>query len=97
MNYLISIRRLAYQPTLANTNLLHLVRVLIIVLGVLGIATLVQAGAVTSGQQTSVPNASTDPNQPSILETDGIPNSGLPTQGNKLACNNPEGNPQRLR
>lgn len=93
MNYLISIRRLAYQPTFAKTNLLHLVRMLIIVLGVLGIATLVQAGAVTSGQQTSVPNASTDPNQPSILETDGIPNSGLPTQGNKLACNNPEGNP----
>lgn len=93
MNYLISIRGLTYQPTFAKTNLLHLVRVLIIVLGVLGIVTLVQAGAVTSGQQTNVPNASTDPNQPSILETDGIPNSGLPTQGNKPACTDPSGNP----
>lgn len=94
MNYFLSINRIAYlmPKTLTNTNLHQLVSLLIL-LGLLGIATWVQAGAVTSGQQTSVPNASTDPNQPSIYDTNGIPNSGLPTQGNKLACNNPEGNP----
>lgn len=62
-------------------------------LGVLGIGTWVQAGAVTSAQQTSVPNASTDPNQPSIYDTEGIPNSGLPTQSNRLSCTDPSGNP----
>lgn len=95
MNYFLSINRMAYlmAKTLTNSNLHQLVNLLILLLGLLGIATWVQAGAVTSGQQTSVPNASTDPNQPSIYDTNGIPNSGMPTQGNKLACNNPEGNP----
>lgn len=95
MNYFLSNSRIACLMTkkITNTNLHQLVNLLILLLGLLGIATWVQAGAVTSGQQTSIPNASTDPNQPSIYDTNGIPNSGFPTQGNKLACNNPEGNP----
>jgi RHS repeat-associated protein len=95
MNYFLSISRMAYlmPKILTNTNLHQLVNLLILLLGLLGIASLVQAGAVTSGQQTSVPNASTDPNQPSIYDTNGIPNSGLPAQGNKPACTDPSGNP----
>ncbi len=93
MNYFLCISRVTYLRTITKSNLLHLIRVWIMLLGVLGIATWVQAGAVISTQQTSVPNASTDPNQPSIYDTEGIPNSGLATQSNRLSCTDPSGNP----
>lgn len=71
---------------------LRLPWLIIVLLGYLCVVTLAQAGAVTSSNKPT-PNASTDPNQPSIIETEGIPNTGLPTQSNKLSCTGDSGSP----